>query len=444
MNLLTAVRTAALCLPLSLSAQSGFDVALIGDVPYGAAAEPRYENMIADINKSGADMTFHIGDTKSGSTRCDNTHYTKTLSYFNSFDKPVIYSVGDNEWTDCMRTNNGGFDPLERLALVRKTYFSTNMSLGRRPIALQRQSEDPKYALYVENSMLVKAPAVFVTIHMPGSNNNLQYKLNQGVANTFYDPEDKEYTARNAANLAWLSKAFQTAKATNSLGIMILVQANVFEAFMETTTGNTKSGFREFVSLLREETNKFKGEVVMVNGDTHYMRVDKPLTAQFPACLSATGDCKPFEAAPDARGPRVLNFTRAEVPGSGDVHWMICHVRPNSRNIFQFEFMIMPTAVAPAGVTAVVIGPGVPVTENLYETGSSQIGLDGSKSLSSNSGDLTYSWRNAPGYPPAGIVNADTATPLIQFGFRGLYQFTLTVTDRTGGSASSTVSVRYY
>ena len=431
-------------MPAALLAQSAFDVALIGDVPYGAAAEPRYERVIADINKQGVDLVSHIGDTKSGSTRCDDSHYVRTLNWFNSFDRPVLYSVGDNEWTDCLRMNNGGFDPLDRLALVRKTFFPTNMSLGRRPIALQRQSDDPKYSLYVENAMLVKAPVVFVTIHMPGSNNNLEYKTNQGTPNKFYD-NDQEYTARNAANLVWLRKAFQTAKDTGSLGVMILTQANMFETFMDTTTGNTSSGFADFMSALREETGKFSGEVVMVSGDTHYMRVDKPMTDQFPACVPATEiPCKPFDAAIDARGTRVLNFTRVEVPGSTDVHWVLCHVRPSGRNVFQFEFMIVPAAVPTMGVSAVITATGgTAIDTNTVEIQSSQIALSGSQSASSNFGALTYSWEPAQGYPAPAIVGANSVTPFVQLPRRGEYRVMLTVTDRTGAKSSSTVTIRY-
>lgn len=422
-------------------AQAPFDVALIGDVPYGAAAEPKYERMIADINKAGVAFTVHIGDTKSGSTRCDDAHYTKTLNWFNSFDNPLLYSIGDNEWTDCLRANNGGYDPLDRLALVRKTYFSTNMSLGRNPVQLMVQSDDPKYALYSENRMLVKAPAVFATIHMMGSNNNLEYKTVQNAANPFYD-NDKEYTARNAANLAWLHKAFQTARDTKSLGLMLFIQANVFESFMDTGVGSTHSGFADFITALRDETKAFNGEVVLVSGDSHYMRVDKPLTDNWPACTSATGPCTAYVADLDARGPRVINFTRVEVPGSADVDWAVAHVRPNSRNVFQFEFMIMPPAAATSGVTAVATGQGAKVNDSTIETNSRQISVDGSKSTTTNGGGLTYEWKSAPGYPPPAILGAGQATPNVQFSSRGIYQLILTVTDRTGATAQSTLTIR--
>jgi hypothetical protein len=443
MNLTSLLRAAVACLPLTLAAQNAFDIALIGDMPYGTANEPRYERVIADINKYTVEFTAHIGDTKSGSTRCDDSHYVKTLNWFNTFQSPLLYSVGDNEWTDCLRTNNGAFNPLDRLALIRKTYFPTNMSLGLHPIALQRQSDDPKYALYVENAMLVKAPVVFVTIHMPGSNNNLEYKSAQGAANPFYD-NDKEYMARNAANLAWLHKAFQTARDTKSLGVMILTQANTFESFMDTSTGSTHSGFADFIAALRDETRAFKGEVVMVSGDSHYMRVDKPLTDQYPACTAGQSDCKPFDAALDARGNTILNFTRLEVPGSGNVHWVLAHIRPTNRNLFQFEFMIVPDpAAGAAGVKALATAPGVPLGSNTFETGSSQIVVDASASTSTNSGDLTYSWAPAPGYPVPAIFKGDTATPVIQFPGRGTYQLTVTVTDRTGAASTATITLHY-
>ena len=339
MKLHSLLSTTLLLLPFSLSAQRTFDVALIGDMPYGAAAEPLYERVIADINSHEVSLTAHIGDTKSGSTRCDDSHYQQALKWFNTFDGPVLYSVGDNEWTDCMRSNNGGYDPLGRLDLIRKTYFGTNMSLGKNPVVVKRQ-DTPPYALYRENAMLVMGKVLFVTMHMPGSNNNLEYKLTQGSPNTFYDG-DREYTARNAANLEWLKEAFSTAKQQDLYGVMILTQANMFEAYGDSSTGAGKSGFSDFIKALREEVRFFHGHVVMVSGDTHYMRIDKPLTLTYPdSCpppATSTGPCPAVESA-----GRILNFTRVEVPGSADVHWVRCRVHANRKNVFEFQFMILP------------------------------------------------------------------------------------------------------
>jgi hypothetical protein len=335
----------AALIPFGLTAQynfySNYDVALFGDMPYGAAKEPAYERLIADVNAYHPLLAAHIGDTKSGSTVCADTQAFKALNYLNRFLMPVIYSIGDNEWTDCARTNNGAYDPLGRLALVRRTFFSSNESLGATAISLRRQSDEGAYRLYSENAMAVVGPAVFVSIHMPGSNNNLEYKTVQGAANPFYD-NDKEYAARNAANLAWLRAAFQTAKDNRAFGVMILAQANVFETFMSTSTGATHSGFADFVKVLREETQKFDGQVVMVSGDSHYMRIDKPLTRTYPGCASAEGTCTAIATPGESPGDRIYNFTRVEVPGDGDVHWILAHVRPNKQNPFAFEFRTVP------------------------------------------------------------------------------------------------------
>jgi hypothetical protein len=283
----------------------------------------------------------HIGDTKSGSTRCDDSQAMKTFNYFSRFQMPVIYSIGDNEWTDCMRANNGAYDPLGRLALIRGTFFSTSESLGAAAMTLIRQSDDPAYRAYPENTMVVIGPAVFASIHMMGSNNNLEYKTAQGAPNPFYD-NDQEFTARNVANIAWMRKAFRTARDNRAYSVMLLAQANIFESFMTTGTGSTHSGFAEFVKALREETQAFDGQVVMVSGDSHYMRIDKPLTKTYPGCTSAQGTCTAIATPAESPGDRILNFTRVEVPGDGDVHWIVAHVRPNKQNPFAFELRLVP------------------------------------------------------------------------------------------------------
>ena len=73
-----------------------------------------------------------------------------------------------------------------------------------------------------------------------------------------------------------------------------------------------------------------------------------------------------------------------------------------------------------------------------------QIYLDGTKSTSADGKPLTYRWATLPGTPPAAIMRADTAMPLVQFHQGPLdYKFELTVTDSTGKTATDTVTVRF-
>ncbi|ARE39938.1 putative transmembrane protein [Rhodovulum sp. P5] len=116
----------AICAAGTAAMSEQFNFVLLGDVPYGKPETvfPPFEALIDQINATNPDLVVHIGDTKSGSTLCDNAMLDAQLGYLNSFTAPTLYSPGDNEWTDCHRPKAGGFDPLERLDYIRTTYYT--------------------------------------------------------------------------------------------------------------------------------------------------------------------------------------------------------------------------------------------------------------------------------------------------------------------------------
>ena len=79
-------------------------------------------------------------------------------------------------------------------------------------------------------------------------------------------------------------------------------------------------------------------------------------------------------------------------------------------------------------VLVVITGPGALLAQNTFQTILSSYGLSAAQSTSLNPGALSYSWTLSKGYPTAGILFGNTATPVIQFPTRGTYQLTLTVT----------------
>ena len=120
-----------------------YSFAVIGDVPYGDAQIAAFPAWIDQINSADPAMTFHVGDIKNGSSRCDDAYYTLIRADFDRFVNPLIYTPGDNEWTDCHRGNNGGaYNPFERLACDRSVFFSQpGTTLGRtRPGSTPRRS----------------------------------------------------------------------------------------------------------------------------------------------------------------------------------------------------------------------------------------------------------------------------------------------------------------
>jgi hypothetical protein len=282
---------------------------LFGDVPYGPEGERELPALMAAMDAADLAFVVHDGDIKSGATLCSNDWYGYMLGVFQASVHPLIYVPGDNEWTDCHRENNGSYDPLERLAVLRRMFFPDNLSLGQRRIPLERQSVNPAYAQFRENVLWSHGDITFVGLHVIGSNNN----LGRDAAN------DAEYVERNLANLAWLRQSFARARQDNSRAMMLILQANLWDGPAEQRTG-----FADFLAVLEEETLALAPTpVVLVHGDSHYFRIDKPLMSR-------------------ASGRRVENFTRVETFGEWDNHWLRVYVDYGDPNIFVFSPGIVP------------------------------------------------------------------------------------------------------
>ena len=90
---------------------ASFSFVAIGDAPYQVPAQSVvFDRLINRINALAPAFTIHVGDFKSGSARCDDEIYARTLSSFDRFEQPLVYTPGDNEWTDCHRPDNGSYD----------------------------------------------------------------------------------------------------------------------------------------------------------------------------------------------------------------------------------------------------------------------------------------------------------------------------------------------
>jgi hypothetical protein len=275
------------------------DFALIGDTPYTPQQETNlFPNMIEDLNAAELAFVVHVGDIKSGGTPCTDEVFIARAKQFASFKHPLIYTPGDNEWTDCGRF---GSDPLERLEKLRELFMHGDETLGQRHLKLTRQSSSERYASFRENVRWVMGRVTFACINVPGDKNN------------FGEPE---YTERNAANLAWLRETFAAARRSEHRAVMIVCQANPFPE--RGSTNRVAPGFRDMLRLLEEETVAFGRPVVLVHGDSHYFRIDKPLSGS-------------------VSRRRIENFTRVETFGDPDVHWLRVTVDSNDPNVFTFH-----------------------------------------------------------------------------------------------------------
>jgi len=299
-----------------------YSFAVIGDVPYGSAQQALFPQWIQEINAADPAMTFHVGDIKNGSTRCDDALYQQIKGDFDTFANPLIYTPGDNEWTDCHRANNGAYNPLERLAYDRSVFFSTpGQSLGQNPVKLDSQAA----AGFPENVTLRRQGVDFATIHVVGSDDGVQPWA--GLGDTVARPEQlAAEQARMANAISVVHNTFATAKQKHDRAVMVLLQADMFDPTY-TPVWTDISAFQPLVQALVQESSAFDGEVYLVNGDSHVYNSDKPLAA-------GSGWLSTYGVTGSAD-----NLTRVTVDGSSNnKDWLRVTVnRPGADHVLSWE-----------------------------------------------------------------------------------------------------------
>ncbi len=268
----------------------------LGDTAYGPPEEvyPPYRALIANVNASNPNLVIHVGDTH-GRYTCDNKIMQDQRAFMDSFDAPVLYTPGDNEWTDCGATEVGTFDPLERLAYLRRTYFKGGKTLGTKPAPVANQARRG----YPENARLMKGNVGFITVHVVGSNNNFS-PSDPAAADEFY--------ARNQANVAWLDDSFEAFADADA--IVVALHADMFRSLSGFREGwHSMSPFRDIGVTLGKQSSALKKPVLLLYGDSHEHKVFQPFRTYRPYlhAIEVYGhpDLKAIEISvrPDARKP---------------------------------------------------------------------------------------------------------------------------------------------
>ncbi len=308
-----------------------FSIALIGDMPYDSKGQTQTPAVINAINSSSVRFTLFDGDTMSGKgDKCEDAAYTRIKSdFFNKFNNQIFYSVGDNEWVDCDRAVKGGFDPNNRLALVRSTYFGTQgnyISLGQGKLntSVTRDAKYPEMQMFSYKGITVIIP------HVPGSANNSAVAMPafKTYNDKATDGDDAEFKARDAANVAWINKGFAKAKADNSLGVIVVVQANMdWEGYARdaaSPNNENSAAFANIKQALLTNSINFKRPVLLQNGDEHWYQVDMPMNETAGKLIEKD------------KGSLVENFTRVQTFGSGFNHWVELQIDPKSTNLWTF------------------------------------------------------------------------------------------------------------
>lgn len=290
---------------LSISQQKKFTIVAFGDMPYRVPNDyPKFERVIQTLNKQNPDFIVHVGDFKSGSSLCSTEYFEKMHAYFETINPPFIYTPGDNEWTDCNRKAAGEYDPNERLALLRKLFFGSDKSFGKKKINLLSQAKSQGFEKFVENNLWSLGGIQFATIHLVGSNNNFKES-----------GDNQEFIEREKANLAWLDQVFAAAK--DKKGLMLFTQADMFYKDLKPS-----KGFEKVVNKLSELTQQYGKQVFLVNGDSHRFITDKPILI-------------------NNQKATLMNFTRIQVFGDAEMAAIKITYDPKSTSLFQVEQLLI-------------------------------------------------------------------------------------------------------
>jgi hypothetical protein len=284
--------------------------AVIGDTPYNSYEERQLPAMLDDIAAEHPQFIVHAGDLKSSSKPCSDALFRDRRTLFDASKVPLIYVPGDNEWTDCQRLTAGDFDPLERLQKLRELFFASPHSLGQQALAVEQQP-----GAYPEQLRWRLGPVLFVSLNVPGSNNNFGHRKTPSP----------EYLARNPAVIEWLEQGFAAARHEKAAGLVIVMQGN--PGFKHAVAGLTHSGYRQLLETLRRETLAFPGQVLLIHGDTHWQRIDKPLRDT----KVSTNNSRDADKQP------IANFTRLETFGYPLLGWVKVIVDSENPQLFRFE-----------------------------------------------------------------------------------------------------------
>jgi hypothetical protein len=357
---LVAIAAAALAPRISTARADGSStvtLAVYGDAPYGAtngdttqlALTPAF---IASVNSDpDVSRVLHVGDIHSGSDHCYQSYNqtvfdvwagTDTTYSGAGFQDPLVYTPGDNEWTDCNKAKEGGGtggdsyydtsqsghlpgDPLDNLAIVRSLFFPVaGQTLGANPaqVTSQAQVGPKKYRSFVENVRWEQDGIMFVTVNLPGSNNDSLPWFGLPVTERQLD----ERVLRTAADLQWLNDAYALAESHGDKGLLIQTQADMWDPAAVVAGGDGLDQYNTVVGRIAKLTRDFAGQVLLINGDSHVYESDHPLSSSDPL----------YQIHPV--GYSVPNFTRITVHGkTTPLEWLKLTVDPASPQVFSWS-----------------------------------------------------------------------------------------------------------
>ncbi|MBK1703955.1 metallophosphoesterase family protein [Halochromatium glycolicum] len=285
---------------------------VVGDAPYADAEYEPFARLLEQAGARSPSFIVHVGDIKGGGQPCSEARNRRIATLFKEQTAPVLYTPGDNEWTDCHRRSAGRHDPLERLAAVRERFFADPKVLHNQSLGLV--VPDPAFP---ENAYLVRDGVMLVLLHVVGSQNHHRPDSPSAMA---------EWERRSAANRALLQAATAAAREERARALVLFFHAN--PGFERTAP---EEGFRPLLADLRRLLERYPRPVLAVHGDTHRFQFNQPLAGA---------------ADHDRAGQDGRRFWRLEVPGSPFLGGVWVTVTGDTEAPFKIEVVFLRAETA--------------------------------------------------------------------------------------------------
>lgn len=270
----------ALTLGAGSAAADPLSFGAIGDLPYlswgsdgkvtdDSQGRELVRRIVPALKATKPAFVLHYGDFKSGGGSCTDALFTERLGQIRALAPGrVIFTPGDNDWTDCDR--DGLFKPmpeLERLQMLRRlAYGPDGMAIDLKPM---------RQPLYPENARWVRDNIHFASLHVVGTNNGrVQIELDDT------DMALAQVDARDAANAAWLDELFDRATAEGARAVVVVFQADIFvNPGMRCTALSRQAcdGHAWLRDRLKAKADAFGKPVLAIHGDTDDHCLDRPV-----------------------------------------------------------------------------------------------------------------------------------------------------------------------
>ena len=290
----------------SLGKNSPFSFIAFADTQYHVSPEflSNRTQVEHEIRTANVAFLIHLGDLKSSAPPCDNAADQKALKFLKSLNKPIVYTPGDNEWADCLYAGVGLEFPETRLNQIRLKFFKQKnfpTIAGR----ISQASVSKEFSEFVENVTWSHNGIRFVTVNVPGNNNNAPrmgftwdyvdtntqaffkflfsntYFEKYFVISRYLEPTSQlgrgnwsEFNRRTMANSQWLKFASELAVKNNDSALVVLSHAGPNLGIPL----RIQNGYEPLLKDLKAVARKFRKPVLWLHASEHRFMMDTIFT----------------------------------------------------------------------------------------------------------------------------------------------------------------------